>query len=90
MSLYGNLLDVKTKDAFVESSRTSSVTNKDDPWMALYCLAIYRAIRANINEYRIQLTNRINSQLKAITSSAFEMTEATIIYLGSINDHQYP
>lgn len=83
-----HLLSVKatTKTEEFQGSHSSP---ENEAWYALYILSIYRMIHSNLAEYRGLLQKRITEQMKAITSSATEMTEVVDIYIGWENNREY-
>lgn len=57
--------------------------------MAGYALAIYRLSKATVREYKQQIATRVSTQLKAIKSSAPDITDVVDIYKGWTGDKGY-
>lgn len=64
-------------------------TEKDDPWMALYLLSVYRLTKAKIPEYKSQINKRISDQMASLGSGDVRMTEAVDSYASWGVNKQY-
>lgn len=66
----------------------AKVDSKELPWMALFGISIYRLIRAQVEDYRRAIKEKIDTQL-AIFDQDIKMTVVIDSYAGWINDRQY-
>lgn len=84
-----NLVRVESTVNRTELQKTTAVTASDDGWMAGYILAIYRLTKATNRKYKQQIATRVSTQLKAIKSSAPDLTDIVDIYKGWTSDKGY-
>lgn len=84
-----SLVNIRKTPRISDSASSDAATEKDDPWMAVYLLGIYRMIRATVVEYKHLIGQKITNQLTAINKNSVDMTEVTEIYLGWVNDVSY-
>lgn len=84
-----DLVKVETVTRRVDVQVTAAAEPDDDGWMAGVVLAIYRLTKATVSEYKRQIAGRVAVQLKAIKSSAVDMTEVVDMYKGWTGDRAY-
>lgn len=84
-----SLIQVNLVESPREFPKSEASEAEDDTWMAGCVLSIYRLIRTSISEYKNQMAKRITTQLRALRSTAPEMTDVVDLYSSWSSDKGY-